>query len=89
MSMLSHPPGRTTRSHSWFGASTWPQHRTASVSERLVLRTDDDAASGRTNCHTAIMVQKIAVTLDRKTVDELDRRQEQRMAEDSLIELIG
>jgi hypothetical protein len=35
------------------------------------------------------MVQKIAVTLDRKTVDELDRRQEQRMAEDSLIELIG
>jgi hypothetical protein len=59
------------------------------VSERLVLRTDDDAASGRTNFHTAIMVQKIAVTLDRKTVDELDRRQEQRMAEDSLIELIG
>ena len=30
-------------------------------------------ASGRTNCHTAIMVQKIAVTLDRKTVDDLDR----------------
>jgi len=35
------------------------------------------------------MGQKIAVILDRKTVDELDRRQEQRMAEDSLIELIG
>lgn len=28
---------------------------------------------GRTKCHTAIMVRKIAVTLDRQTVADLDR----------------
>ena len=28
---------------------------------------------GRMNCHTIIMVQKVAVTLDKRTVEDLDR----------------
>jgi Arc/MetJ-type ribon-helix-helix transcriptional regulator len=37
------------------------------------LRADDPFDAGRTFCHTKPVVQKIAVTLDRKTVADLDR----------------
>ena len=30
-------------------------------------------AAGRTNCHTKFMVQKVAVTLEKRTVGDLDR----------------
>jgi Arc/MetJ-type ribon-helix-helix transcriptional regulator len=33
----------------------------------------EEVVAGRRNCHTINVVQKIAVTLDRKTVADLDR----------------